>query len=96
MGMLDRGAKIEITPSIKKEDIINETKTEFVSTDSLPANIRVKNKLRNRVNALSVIGYGDSQKEIVAQLLDSFISNLSEDEQKRISDLEDIYRSKDQ
>ncbi|EMF0421397.1 hypothetical protein IL099_002315 [Enterococcus hirae] len=50
----------------------------------------------SRVNALSVIGYGDSQKEIVAQLLDSFISNLSEDEQKRISDLEDIYRSKDQ
>ncbi|EGP4808306.1 MULTISPECIES: DUF5388 domain-containing protein [Enterococcus] len=96
MGMLDRGAKIEITPSIKKEDIINETKTEFASTDNLPANIRVNNKLRNRVNALSVIGYGDSQKEIVAQLLDSFISNLSEDEQKRISDLEDIYRSKDQ
>lgn len=96
MGMLDRGAKIEIAPSIKKEDIINEAKTEFASTDSLPANIRVNNKLRNRVNALNVIGYGNSQKEIVAQLLDSFISNLSEDEQKRISDLEDIYRSKDQ
>lgn len=50
----------------------------------------------SRVNALSVVGYGNSQKEIVAQLLDSFIPNLSEDEQKRISDLEDIYRSKDQ
>ncbi|BBD17714.1 DUF5388 domain-containing protein [Melissococcus plutonius] len=93
---LSRGAHIQVNSSINKDEIIKEKNNDkSIDTRSLPQNIRVDNGSRNTVNALGVLGYGDSQRETLKILLDNFISNLSDDEQKKIHELNEIYDKKD-
>lgn len=94
---LSRGAQIQVNSDISKQSIIEEPQdTTHFDTRSLPQNVRVDNGIRNTINALGVLGYGDSQRETVRMLLDKFITTLSEDEQKKITELNEIYDSKDQ
>ena len=39
--------------------------------------IKVDTKIRDKVNTLSLIGYGENQKEVIENALDSVINNMS-------------------
>lgn len=92
---LSRGAQIQVNSDISKQSIIEEPQNTHFDTRVLPQNVRVDNGIRNTIKALGVLGYGDSQRETVRMLLDNFITTLSEDEQKKITELNEIYDSKD-
>lgn len=100
---LTRGAKVETgekinykdlketntnIPSSSKSSIVNHTVTE-------PVNVRVNNHIRNKIAALQIMGYGDSQKEVTDFLLAQLTSTFSEDEEKRFNDLVLIYEDRD-
>lgn len=90
---IDRGKKITTNIQVSKNDIIND-KTE-IDTDTIPANIRVDQGIRNKINALTILGYGESQKDVVQYLLNLAIETMSPDTAKKIDDLAEIYRKKD-
>lgn len=92
---LDRGAQINIQSGVTKEQILAQRTEAPINTRSIAQNIRVDNGIRNTVNALGVLGYGDSQRETVQLLLDKFISDLTENEQEKVNDLNEIYDNKD-
>lgn len=93
-GSLTRGKQIVIQSDITREEILGPNEN-IVNTRSIPANIRVDQGARNGVNALSVMGYGESQREVVAFLLEAFVSSLSPDQLKKYEDLNLIYDEKD-
>lgn len=98
-GALERGAKIVTQSDVTKEIILQEnpkSQRESISTGEIPANIRVDQGIRNTINALGIIGYGDSQKEVIQFLLDSTLPILTSDQRKKLDDLTAIYDEKDQ
>lgn len=70
----------------KKEFSIDELKNNNEETTAhrqifeyIPAvtSIKVDTKIRDKVNTLSLIGYGENQKEVIENALDSLINNMS-------------------
>lgn len=96
---LNRGTSIVAQTDVTKEMVLStklkKTNPEPVDTTQIPANIRVNQGIRNTINALEIIGYGESQKEVVENLLTTVIASLSTSEQKKIKDLNNIYNEKD-
>lgn len=94
-GGISRGKTIITKTTIQKSDILNPEESK-IDTDLLAANVRVNQKIRNQINALGILGYGESQKETVEILVDTFLSSLSDSEYKKIGDLCAIYKAKDE
>ncbi|MBC1248132.1 DUF5388 domain-containing protein [Listeria booriae] len=98
--LLTRGPKIEVTGTVDRKDIEpkkNTTTSEnkVVTSVTEPANLRADNHLRNKVASLITLGYGNSQKEVIAHLLSLIEDGMDKDELKRYQDLMEIYEEKD-
>lgn len=93
-GSLTRGKQIVTQTDVTKESILNPD-VEVISTRSIPANVRVDQGIRNSINALTVMGYGESQREVVSLLIESFVSTIGPDQLKKFEDLNQIYDEKD-
>lgn len=94
---LDRGAKVEVQSQVKRDELNKKeerVKEEYTYVTT-PANLRVDNHARNAVAALTVLGYGDSQLEVVEMLIDRYVDTLDEEEYKRYKSLTDIYLDRD-
>ncbi|MCM6826824.1 DUF5388 domain-containing protein [Leuconostoc mesenteroides] len=66
--------------SIDELENNNEEKTAHHQIfEYIPAvtSIKVDTKIRDKVNTLSLIGYGENQKEVIENALDSVINNMS-------------------
>lgn len=101
---INRGKKITTDIQIQKRDILdaslrdfekNKDETQSINTDDMPTNIRVDQGMRNKINALGIIGYGDSQKEVIEYMLTVVMESLSDAEVKKVEDLAAIYKKKD-
>lgn len=95
---LNRGTQIKNTPNVSKEEVIDlgfATTDNALNTDLIDVNIRINQGLRNLLNALQVIGYGDSHKATVQLILDYFINSLSSDEQNKIKNSNLVFKERD-
>lgn len=91
---LTRGKQIVTQTDVTKSSVLNPN-TETINTKNIPANVRVDQGIRNSINALSVMGYGESQREVVSFLIESFVSTIGPDQLKKFEDLNQIYDEKD-
>ena len=78
--VIPRGADIKpknefsINDLEEKETVEKTHKFEYVPSVT---SIKVDTKIRDMVNTLSLIGYGDNQKEVIENALNSVINNMS-------------------
>lgn len=78
--VIPRGADIKpqkefsVNDLEQKETVDKNHKFEYVPSVT---SIKVDTKIRDIVNTLSLIGYGDNQKEVIENALNSVINNMS-------------------
>ena len=48
-----------------------------------PTTLKIDTKLRDQINALSLIGYGDTQKEAVEIIINNMIESMDVDEKRK-------------
>lgn len=67
-----------------KKDVQNssEVKPEFIY-EPRPTTLKIDTKLRDQINALSLIGYGDTQKEAVEIIINNMIESMDVDEKRK-------------
>ena len=87
---IDRGHDIkpETTFSLDNLNQGNEAQTPTKTVDRVTfyANIRINNHIKNKLEALAMLGIAKSQKQAVEIALDYYLDSLS-DEQKRRYDV---------
>lgn len=59
-----------------------ETKPVFIY-EPKPTTLKIDTKLRDQINALSLIGYGDTQKEAVEIIINNMIEAMDVDEKRK-------------
>lgn len=81
---LKRGEPIKPTESMSIKDFDNFTEkvTSKIESVTYYANVRINNHIKNKAEALSIIGIANSQKDAIDRALDSFIEQLTDDEKR--------------
>lgn len=88
---IDRGPTIEPEKKFtmdqlpKKEENNNDIKTltpTFIY-EPKPTTLKIDTRLRDQINALSLIGYGDTQKEAIELLINNIIDSMTVDEKRK-------------
>lgn len=80
--IIPRGSDIKPKKEFSIDELENnneETTAHRQILEYIPAvtSIKVDTKIRDKVNTLSLIGYGENQKEVIENALDSVINNMS-------------------
>lgn len=79
--IIPRGDDIKPKKEFSSDELENneETAAQHQVFKYAPAvtSIKVDTKIRDKVNTLSLIGYGENQKEVIENALDSVINNMS-------------------
>lgn len=80
--IIPRGSDIKPKKEFSIDELKNnneETTAHHQIFEYIPAvtSIKVDTKIRDKVNTLSLIGYGENQKEVIENALDSVINNMS-------------------
>ena len=80
--IIPRGSDIKPKKEFSIDELENnneETTAHRQIFEYIPAvkSIKVDTKIRDKVNTLSLIGYGENQKEVIENALDSVINNMS-------------------
>lgn len=79
--IIPRGSDIKPQKEFSIDELDNNDKNNahHQTFEYIPAvtSIKVDTKIRDKVNTLSLIGYGETQKEVIENALDSVINNMS-------------------
>lgn len=80
--IIPRGSDIKPKKEFSIDELENnneETTAHRQIFEYIPdvTSIKVDTKIRDKVNTLSLIGYGENQKEVIENALDSVINNMS-------------------
>lgn len=94
---LTRGTQIQTTNGLNLNSLKTDNNIQNPEPNRITeaVNIRVDNHIRNKITALSIIGYGETQKEVTDIIINDFINKLNREELKRYEDLINIYEDKD-
>lgn len=89
---LDRG-----TPIVPKETFeLDNKKTDIKEPQYIPkpTSMKIDSELRDKINALSLIGLGENQKEVVDRALFSLIDSLTEEQQRTFKNQFEVLRKR--
>ncbi|HIB3194324.1 MULTISPECIES: DUF5388 domain-containing protein [Enterococcus] len=89
---LDRGAPITPKETFKLDQKKTELKT--VEYTPKPASMKIDSELRDKINALSLIGIGENQKEVVSRALSSLVDSLTEEQQRTFKNQFEVLRKR--
>lgn len=102
---IKRAPDINYEDLVKKEDIIKVDTKEItdqsvlvqneMDTRNLFVNIRVNQGVRNILNGLAILGYGENCLETVSIIVEDFLSKLTPYELEKLEGLKDFYDKKD-
>ncbi|EOZ5991173.1 DUF5388 domain-containing protein, partial [Enterococcus hirae] len=59
-----------------------------------PASMKIDSELRDKINALSLIGIGENQKEVVSRALSILIDSLTEEQQRTFKNQFEVLRKR--
>lgn len=97
---LTRGPSIQPQQQFTLDDLekdkVDETpkaKPIFIY-ESKPTTLKIDTKLRDQINALSLIGYGDTQKETVEIIINNMIEAMNIDEKRKFDVQYEVLESK--
>ncbi|WP_242384751.1 DUF5388 domain-containing protein [Enterococcus faecalis] len=89
---LDRGNTIKPSETFKLETNTLQN-TQKIYTPK-PASIKVDTEIRDKINALSIIGLGENQKEIIDRALTMLIESLVEEQQRTYKNQFNVLRQR--
>lgn len=89
---LDRGNTIKPSETFQLEKISTQN-TKNVYTPK-PASIKVDTEIRDKINALSLIGLGENQKEVMDRALTILIDSLIEEQQRTYKNQFEVLRQR--
>lgn len=86
---LNRGPSIEPQNKFTMEQL--ESKSSVITKEDIPifaykpkpTTLKIDTKLRDQINALSLIGYGDTQKEAIELLINNILDSMTNDEKRK-------------
>ena len=90
---LDRGTPItpQETFKLNEQTKILEKKISYTPK---PASMKIDSELRDKINALSLIGIGENQKEVVDRALSILIDSLTEEQQRTFNNQFQVLRKR--
>lgn len=95
--VIPRGSNIKPQNEFSMNDLdSNKTSTEKNIVEYIPAptSIKVDTKIRDIINALSLIGYGDTQKNVVEQALDYVVDSMSAERKRSFENQYQVLENK--
>ncbi|EGP5496428.1 hypothetical protein DZ782_11960 [Enterococcus faecium] len=90
--MLDRGTPITPKETFKLDQ--KKTEIKIVEYTPKPASMKIDSELRDKINALSLIGIGENQKEIVSRALSILIDSLTDEQKRTFNNQFEVLRKK--
>ena len=89
---LDRGKPITPKETFKLDSKKKDIKEpQYVPK---PASMKIDSELRDKINALSLIGIGENQKEVVSRALSSLIDSLTDEQQRTFKNQFEVLRKR--
>lgn len=70
--------QLEKPVEAKKETVVPEP--EYIPK---PTTLKINTRIRDQINALSLIGYGDTQKEALELLINNLLESMTVDERRK-------------
>lgn len=94
---LNRGTSITPENTFQlNEHSENKIEKNTLATTYTPkaTSMKIDSEIRDKINALSLIGIGDNQKEVVNRALSSFLETLTEDQQRTFYNQFEVLRKR--
>lgn len=95
--IIPRGTDIKPQKEFSIDQLENaEPATQNKNVKYIPhvTSIKVDTKIRDKVNTLSLIGYGDNQKEVIEYALDSVINSMSSQSKRSFNNQYQVLETK--
>ena len=78
---LDRGPSIVPKETFSLDTVAPQEKNnEYVPK---PTTLKIDTKIRDQINTLSLIGYADTQREVIEKAIESILENMTIDERRK-------------
>lgn len=77
---LERGPSFDPKKSFSLDDVTQTKEPAYVPEKTT---IRVTTTIRDKINTLSLMGYADTQTEMIEKLIDHFLDNMGIDERRK-------------
>lgn len=96
-GLLTRGTEVKAEALVSRDDIYGTTAADNREPERItePVNVRVDNHIRNQINALINLNFGDSAREVIGAALDSVLDRLDETQQRQYNTMVELYEKQD-
>lgn len=96
---LTRGTRITANNTVNRLDFIEkiekDTPQKIQTSNTIRVTVKIDNHTRNKLLALTTLGYGDSIGSIIKDLVDTKVDRLGESEIERFNFLYDTYEISD-
>ncbi len=70
-------------PVEAKKEVVKETVVPEPEYIPKPTTLKIDTRIRDQINALSLIGYGDTQKEALELLINTVLESMTVDERRK-------------
>lgn len=77
---LDRGPTIVPKETFSLDSIVSPTDNRYTPK---PTTLKIDTKIRDQINTLSLIGYADTQREVIEKALESILEDMDIDERRK-------------
>lgn len=77
---LNRGPNIVPKETFSLDNIVQPKNNSYTPK---PTTLKIDTKIRDQINTLSLIGYADTQREVVEKALESILENMDIDERRK-------------
>lgn len=90
--LIDRGNPIKPKETFSITEN-NKTISKSIYTPK-PASMKIDSEIRDKINALSLIGIGENQKEVVDRAITTLIESLTNDQQRTYENQFEVLRKR--
>ena len=77
---LDRGPSIVPRETFSLDNIAQPKNSDYIPK---PTTLKIDTKIRDQINTLSLIGYADTQREVIEKALEGILENMDIDERRK-------------
>lgn len=90
---LDRGEDISPVETFSMDKKI-EDETIEKEYKPIPTTLKINSQIRDQINTLSLIGYGNTQKEVIEKAIQVILDNMTKDERQKFENQYKIIEEK--
>lgn len=77
---LNRGPSIVPKETFSLDNIVPAASNSYIPK---PTTLKIDTKIRDQINTLSLIGYADTQREVIEKAIESILEDMDIDERRK-------------